>query len=74
MPVYSASHVFSGLKKILGKMLAHSIVQCGVGMRVFSPVLYWYIITGDVSRSLSHANSEDLRDEDALSIIDKVYH
>ncbi|CAH3183763.1 unnamed protein product, partial [Porites lobata] len=48
MPVYSASHVFSGLMKILGKMLAHSIVQCGVRMPVFSPVLYWYIITGDV--------------------------
>ena len=74
MPVYSASHVFSGLMKILAKMLAHSIVQCGVGMPVFSPVLYWYIITGDVSRSLSYANPEDIRDEGALSVIDKVCH
>lgn len=70
MPVYSVSHVFSGLMKILGKMLAHSVVQCGVGM----PVLYWYIITGDVSRSLSYANPEDIRDEGALSVIDKVCH
>lgn len=75
MPVYSASLVFSGLIKILGKMLAHSIVQCGgVGMLVFSPVLYWYRITGDVSRSLSYANPEDITDEDALSVIDKVCH
>ena len=74
MPVYSASLVFSGLIKILGKMLAHSIVQCGVGMPVFSPVLYWYMITGDVSRSLSYANPEDIRDEDALSVINKVCH
>ena len=74
IPVYSASQVFSGLMKILGKMLAHSIVQCGVGMPVFSPVLYWYIITGDVSRSLSYANPEDIRDEGALSVIDKVCH
>ena len=55
-------------------MLAHSIVQCGVGMPVFSPVLYWYIITGDVSRSLSYANPEDIRDENALSVINKVCH
>lgn len=74
MPVYSASHVFSRLPKILGKMLAHSIVQCGVGMPVFSPVLYWYIISGDMSRSLSYANPEDIRDEGAVSVIDKVCH
>jgi hypothetical protein len=72
MPLYSTSLIFSGLMKILGRMMAHSIVQCGVGMPVFSPVLYWYVITGDVSQSLSYANLQDIRDENALFMLNKV--
>ena len=54
MPFYNASAVFSGMMKTLGRMIAHSIAQCGVGLPVFSPVCYWYLISGDVSKALPY--------------------
>ena len=40
IPSYSITAVFSGMMKILGTMLAHSIAQCGTGMPVLSPVCF----------------------------------
>lgn len=72
MPFYNASNVFSGMMKTLGKMIAHSIVQCGIGLPVFSPVCYWYLISGNVSKALAYANLTDIRDPDAAVLTERV--
>lgn len=59
MPVYSAIIVYSGIMKSVGKIIAHSIAQCGVGFPMLSPVCYWYLITEDVSKA-GYANSSDV--------------
>ena len=73
MPFYNASTVFSGMMRTLGKMIAHSVVQCGIGLPVFSPVCYWYLITGDVSKALPYANLTDVRDPDAAVLTERVF-
>ncbi|KAJ7392269.1 hypothetical protein OS493_013648 [Desmophyllum pertusum] len=72
MPFYNASTVFSGMMRTLGKMIAHSVVQCGIGLPVFSPVCYWYLITGDVSKALPYANLTDVRDPDAAVLTERI--
>lgn len=72
MPFYNASNVFSGMMKTLGKMIAHSIVQCAIGLPVFSSVCYWYLISGDVSKALAYANLTDIRDPDAAVLTERV--
>lgn len=72
LPVYNTRVVFSGIMKSVGKMMAHSISQCGVGMCRLSPVCYWYLVYQDIGRAISYAEVSDVRDTDALSCIDKV--
>ena len=72
IPCYSSSVVYSGLMTVVGKMIAHSIVQCGVGFPFLSPVCYWYLITGDVSEAISYGNIEDVRDIEYAELIHRV--
>ena len=46
-PVVSAVSRSSGLLHILGKMIAHSICQEGIGFPYLTPTCYWYIIGGE---------------------------
>ena len=64
--------VYSGLMTVVGKMIAHSIVQCGVGFPFLSPVCYWYLITGDVSEAISYGNIEDVHDSEYAELIHRV--
>ena len=50
-----------------------TIVQCGIGLPVFSPVCYWYLISGDVSKALADANLTDIRDPDAGVLTERVF-
>lgn len=72
MPSYDSSVVYSGMMKVIGKIIAHSIVKCGVGFLYLSPVRYWYLITGDVSKAISYGNTEDVRDIEYADLIHKV--
>jgi len=72
MPSYNSSVVYTGMMKIMGKIIAHSIVQCGVGFPYLSLVCYWYLITGDVSKAISYGNTEDVRDIGYADLIHKV--
>ena len=72
LPAYSASVVYSGIMKAVGKMIAHSIVQCGVGFPYLSPVCYWYLITGDVLKAISYGNTSDVRDVQYADLIQQV--
>ena len=58
-----------GFFEVLGKMIAHSMVQGGPGFPYFSPVMYSYIASGDLCTSLEMAIVED---PDLLEYIEKV--
>lgn len=57
----------SGLLKILGTMIAHSICQDGIGFPYFSPTCFWYIIGGE-TKALQFACVEDLPGDSALVV------
>lgn len=60
----------SGLFKVLGTMVAHSISQDGVGFPYLSPTIYWYLVDGD-EKAMEFASMEDVG-ADVASVICKV--
>ena len=58
-PATSAVVRSSGILRILGKMLSHSIYQDGIDFPFFSPVCYWYLI-GNENMALEHVSLADL--------------
>ncbi len=58
-PVCSAEARSSGLLKVLGGIVAHSIFQDGVGFPYLSPTCFWYIVAGE-EMALQSACMEDL--------------
>ena len=46
-PHYSAANRSSGLFKVLGCIVGHSIKQDVIGFPHFSPLCYWYIVGGE---------------------------
>lgn len=72
MPKYSATIVYSGILTVVGKMIAHSIVQCGIGFPFLSPAAYWYIVSGDIARAVGYCNISDVRDIEVAQLIQKV--
>ena len=69
-PTCSAEARSSGLFKVLGSMVAHSVCQDGVGFPYLSPTCYWYIIGGE-SKALQFSSIQDLPADSAF-LIDKV--
>ena len=66
-PTCSAEARSSGLFKILGSMIAHSICQDKIGFPHLSLACYWYIIGGE-NKALQFASVEDLPADSALLI------
>ena len=64
-PVCTAEARSSGLLKLLGSMIAHSICQDGVGFPFFSRTCYWYIVGGE-DKALQFACIEDLPADSAF--------
>ena len=63
VPVFSNLHVLTGIYEILGKMIAHSIIQNGPGFPCLAPVIYWYIASGDLQTAVLKASSLEVGDE-----------
>lgn len=72
MPKYSTTIVYSGILTVVGKMIAHSIVQCGIGFPFLSPAAYWYIVTGDIAKTVGYCNISDVRDIEVAQLIQQV--
>jgi hypothetical protein len=72
LPTYSSRIVFSGIMEAIGKMIAHSISQCGIGISRLSPVCYWYIVYGDISKAISFAELSDVHDPEVAACLQKV--
>jgi hypothetical protein len=66
-PVCTAEARSSGLLKILGTMIAHSICQDGIRFPYLSPTCYWYIIGGE-EKPLQFATVQDLPADSAMVI------
>ena len=60
LPIHNAGFVLSGLMEIVGKMMAHSIIQVGVGFAGLAPCIYQYIVTGDISKTIDFVSIDDL--------------
>lgn len=73
-PALSAVARSSGMLKILGKMLSHSIFQDGIGFPYLSPACYWYLI-GNEDMAIEHISLDDLP-ADAATLITGIsqYH
>ena len=69
-PVCTAEARSSGLFKVLGSMVAHSICQDGIGFPYLSPACYWYIISGE-DKALQFVGVENLP-ADSASIVSSV--
>ena len=41
VPIYRSDNVLNGVFEVLGKMVAHSMIQGGLGFPYLSPVVYW---------------------------------
>ena len=63
-PVTSAEARSSGLLKILGKMVGHSICQEGIGFPFLSPTCYWYMVGG----AIEQVSTQDFPADTALLI------
>ena len=69
-PVCSAEARSTGLLKVLGGMVGHSICQDGVGFPHLSPTCFWYVVGGE-EKALQYACTEDLP-ADAVFVLSQV--
>ena len=69
-PVCTAESRSSGLFKILGEMVGHSIIQEGIGFPFFSQVCYSYMVGGE-DRAMEQVSLTDLS-EPAAIVVQKV--
>lgn len=62
VPIYRSDNVLNGVFEVLEKMVAHSIIQGGPGFPYLSPVVYWYVATGDLQQGIARASVLDISD------------
>ena len=71
-PIYSSEHVLTGVFEVLGKMIAHSLIQGGPGFPFLAPGIYWYIATGDLSEAVGRSSFVDIGDHELAVFIERV--
>ena len=74
VPVYTNELVVNGFFEVLGKMVAHSIIQCGTGFPYLAPAIYWYLATEDLQVSIGYASRTDVSNKNLDLLIDQVCH
>ena len=72
LPIFNAGVVISGMVKLVGRMLAHSISQVGIGINCLSPAVYWYLATGDATKANKYAVIDDVNNVTSRSYLQKV--
>ena len=72
VPVFSNEHVLTGMFEVLGKVIAHSLIQGGPGFPYLAPVIYSYISTGDLQIASMKVSVLDIKNQTLSVIIDKV--
>ena len=72
LPIHNAGTVMSGIMEYVGKIMAHSLAQVGVGMCCLAPAVYRYLCCGDVSQVFHCFSSEDCVNKEINHYIEKV--
>ena len=62
VPIYRSDNLLTGVFEVLGKIVAHSLIQGGPGFPFLSPSIYWYVATGDLQQGLARASVVDISD------------
>lgn len=60
VPVFTNELVVNRFFEVLGKMVAHSLIQCGTGFPYLAPAIYWYLATEDLQVSIGYASRTDV--------------
>lgn len=69
---YNQQCLAAGIPKILGIIIAHSLLHgCG-GFPYLAPSHYYYIATGDLAKSIAYTSIEDVYDCEKKDLIQKV--
>eukprot|EP00794_Sanderia_malayensis_P013447 gene13447-14828_t len=71
-PIYSSEHVLTGIFEVLGKMIAHSLVQGGPGFTYLAPGIFWYIATGDLSQAVGRSSFIDVGDIELAAFLERI--
>ena len=71
-PIYRSEHVLNGVFEVLGKIIAHSLIQGGPVFPFFAPGIYWYVATGDLSEAIARASCLDIGDAELACFIERV--
>ena len=71
-PVYSSEHILTGIFEILGKVIAHSIIQGGPGFPYLAPGIFWYVATGDLGEAMARSSFVDIADAELAGIVAMV--
>ncbi|CAH3152215.1 unnamed protein product, partial [Porites lobata] len=59
VPLYNTDILISGLLKIIGTIIVHSVLHGGPGFPFFSSALYWYLATGSVDAAIQQLCFDD---------------
>lgn len=59
IPIYNSQVVASGMIRLVGSIIVHSILQGGPGFKFFSPAVYHYLATGDVDGAIKKMSISD---------------
>ena len=70
--IFSNEHVLTGIFEVLGKVIAHSLIQGGPGFPYLTPVIYSYISTGHLQTASFKVSVLDNKNQTLSVIIDKV--
>ena len=69
---YNQHALSSGITKLFGTIVGHSIVQgCG-GFPYLAESSYHYLATGDITQAMDHVTIADVYDVDAVNFINQV--
>ena len=72
VPVFSNEHVLTGIFEVLGKVIAHSLIQGGPGFPYLSPVIYSYISTGDLQTASLKVSVLGIKNQTLSVIINDI--
>ena len=72
LPTYRRLTILSGAFEMLGKIIAHSLVQGDPGFPYLCPTLYWYIGTGDLQQGVVRVACIDILDPVLAEYVKKV--
>ena len=72
VPVFSNSHVLTGIFEIIGRLIAHSLIQGGPGFPYLAPIIYSYLSSGDLQTAVLKASYMDVIGQPLHIYIDKV--